>query len=163
MERVYAHCSIETYQPIMEVKKRLSFLAVTESTWHLWNMTSSRGIAITKQYLIERSGKGHRTLIPIPYVQDAWRSLDTYPGVPELGRCFGEHVGLFFDKKILIVSPQTTSIDYLNPRTSLDTYAPEPSSSDQVSSRIMNLQDIRVSPAGYWIPGRILRGNEGVR
>ena len=117
----------------------------------------------SNQYLIERSGKGHRTLIPIPYVQDAWRSLDTYPGVPELGRCFGEHVGLFFDKKILIVSPQTTSIDYLNPRTSLDTYAPEPSSSDQVSSRIMNLQDIRVSPAGYWIPGRILRGNEGVR
>ena len=92
------------------------------------------------QYIVERSGNGPRTLIPVPYVDGSWQaemlgaSIFSQNKPIYFGSCMGASASLNvhwrvmtanpiefkYTTRVAMITPTTTVIDYINPSRSIE-------------------------------------------
>lgn len=103
-----------------------------EKIFHEWNTSTSTSPNI--QYVIERSGNGPRTLIPVPYVDRSWQSsingssvFSSSHGFAEFGACMGANASVIVRadratsaNRVTLITPQTTFVDYMSPARSIE-------------------------------------------
>jgi hypothetical protein len=115
-----------------------------------------------KQYVIERSGEGRRSIVPIPHVDGDWRDPDRSLEAPLFGDCFDRNVGLLVNGNIVMITPHDSHVDYRASDRTMTTYQYETGESSEGPYQYRHDYTIRKADYGYWIPGRIYRTADSV-